>query len=156
MPRVTHEDTKVFWLPVVADIEAPTELEITAGTNLTDQIPVDGVTLNPTRNNAAQAMLNDAFVAELVGTWSQGITLTFTRDDTDDVARALFTYRVAGFLLISRFGAPANGSDVEVYPAQGHEPADLATAENEFSKFEVQLAVTSAPALRAVVGGAGS
>lgn len=153
MARITHEDTKVYWLPAVTDLDAPTEAEITAGDELTSQIPVDGVTLNPTRNNAAQAMLGDAFVAELVGTWSQGITLTFVRDDTDDLARDTFTYRADGFLVISRFGDAEDGKAVEVYPAQSHEPADLATAENEFSKFEVQLAVTDAPAIRAIVGG---
>jgi hypothetical protein len=152
MPRVTHENTRVYWLEAVANPNAPTVAEINAGTDLTDQIPVDGVAVNPTKNNASQAMLGDAFVAELVGTWGTGITLTFTRDDTNDVARALFVYRADGFLVISRFGA-ANvaGRKVEVYPAQGHEPADLATAENEFSKFEVQLAVTDSPSLRATV-----
>jgi hypothetical protein len=151
MGRVTHEDLKVFWLEACEDIEAPTSAEITAGTELTDQIPVDGVAVNPTGNNASQPMLGDAFVAEKVGTWGRGITLTFTRDDTSDVARTLFTYRQAGFLLLARFGAPESGDDVEVYPAESHEPADLASAENEFSKFEVQLAVTDTPALRAVV-----
>ena len=150
MARVTHENTKVYWLESCANINAPTVAEINAGTDLTAQIPVDGVALNATKNNAAQAMLGDAFVAEKVGTWGVGITLTFTRDDTSDTARALFVYRADGFLVLSRFGAHAAGKDLEVYPAEGHEPADLATAENEFSKYEVQLAVTATPALRAV------
>lgn len=150
MARVTHEDTKVYWLEAVSNIQAPTVAEMNAGTDLTPQIPVDGVALNPSKNNAAQAMLGDAFVAEKVGTWGVGITLTFTRDDTSDAARTLFTYRQAGWLVISRFGAHAAGKKLEVYPAEGHEPSDLPTAENEFSKFEVQLAVTATPALRAV------
>lgn len=152
MPRVTHERARVYFLDTCSNIEAPTLAEIAAGDDLTSQIPVDGVTLNPTRNNASQAMLGDAFVAEQVGTWGQGITLTFVRDDADDVARDLFTYRAAGFLVISRFGTPVDGVRVEVYPVESHEPADLATAENEFSKYEVSLAVTDTPALRAEVG----
>lgn len=152
MARTTHEKARVFHLPAVADIEAPTEAEIAAGTELTDQVPVDGLAVNPTRNNAAQAMLGDAFVAEQVGTWGQGLTLTFTRDSANDVARDLFTYGADGFLLISRFEAgPVAGERVEVYPYEAHEPADLPTAENEYSKYEVQLAVTSAPGIRAEV-----
>ncbi len=151
MGRVTHEQTQVHWLPAVADPAAPTLAEITAGDDLTTQVPVDGVQLNPTENNAAQAMLGDAFVAELVGTWGRGITLTFTRDDETDAAYVLFEYRTEGFLLLSRFGTPVEDSEVEVYPCQSHEPSPMATAENEFQKFNVKLAVTDTPALRAVV-----
>lgn len=152
MGRTTHENTRVFWLDTVANIQAPTVAELGAGDELTDQIPVDGVEFSPSRNTASQAMLGDAFVAEQVGTWSESCTLTFVRDDEDDVARALFeTYRTEGFLVIARFGTIAASDAVEVYPAQSHVVADLATAENEFSKFQVQLAITSAPAKNAAV-----
>ena len=152
MSRTTHETTKVYFLTTVVDIDAPTEDEITAGTNLTAQVPVDGVEFSPSRNTASQAMLGDAFVAEQVGTWSESITLTFTRDDTNDVPRALFAvFRTEGFLLISRFGTPEDGMAVEVYPVQSHMVADLATAENEYSKYQVTFAVTDTPAKDAVV-----
>src|SRR3990170_5691858 len=99
MARVTHESLIVKWLSACANIQAPTQAEIGAGVALTSFIPVDGVALNPSKNNASQAMLGDAFVAEKAGTWGVGITLTFTRDDTADTPRTTFaTYRTAGFL----------------------------------------------------------
>lgn len=154
MPRSTHENTRVYFLTTIDDIDAPTSAEIAAGTDLTDQVPVDGLALSGTSNNASQAMLGDAFVAEQVGTWGRTITLTVVRDDTDDTARDLFTYRLDGFLVISRFGVPATGDMVEVYPVECHEPTDLPTAENEYQKSEVQMAVTAKPSLRAEVDAA--
>lgn len=149
--RVHDVNTKVYWLPAVTEIAAPTVAEIAAGTQLTAQIPSDGVNLTNTRNNASISMLDQAFTPERVGTFGAGITLKFTRDDATDAAFALFSHGVKGYLLISRFGAPIAASKVEVYPAESHDPAPLATAENELQQFEVQLAVTDRPSIRAVV-----
>lgn len=158
MPRLVHEgNTKVRWLPAVANKQAPTAAEITAGTDLTPQLPSDGVNLNPNRNNASVSMLDSSFVPEAVGTWGVGITLTFTRQPTSittgvgDAIWDLFDRGDTGFLLISRFGAPIAGDKVEVYPAESHAPIPLATAENAYQRFEVQLAVTDEPALKATV-----
>ena len=158
MARLTSEGkVKAYYLPVVASKAAPTVAEITAGTNLTPQLPTDGLDISPTNNNASQAMLDDAFVAEEPGTFSYGATATFTRDpDTvttgagDDVW-TLITRDLRGFLLISRFGAPVAGNKVEVYPIACHAPAPLAPAENAYQKFRVQFAVTAAPELNATV-----
>lgn len=160
MSKLIHDgNTKVYWLPAVADITGPTEAEIAAGDDLTPAIPSDGVATSPTRNNASISMLDSAFTPEQVGTWGVGITLKFTRDSegrTDpagDVAYALFAERGPGFLIISRFGVAEDFKIVEVYPAENHKPHALATAENEYQQFEVQLAVTDEPEFLAVVGG---
>lgn len=159
MSRLVHDgNTKVHWLPAVANIAAPTLAEIAAGDDLTPAIPSDGVATTNNRNNASISMLNSAFTPEQVGTWGVGITLKFTRDNegasdpAGDVAFALFEERGAGFLLISRFGDPTDGKVVEIYPAENHKAAPLATAENEYQQYEVQLAVTDDPDYLAVVG----
>lgn len=156
--RLVHDgNTKVRWLPAVVDIEAPTVAEIAAGTDLTPQLPSDGLTVTPNRNKASQSMLDSSFVAEAVGNWSVGIVLKFQRDVTSittgagDAAYTLFDRGTDGFLLVSRFGAPAAGDQVEVYPAEAHQPIPLATAENAYQQFEVELAITDEPALKAVV-----
>lgn len=151
MARSTYEKTQVFFLDTIADPDAPTEAEIALGDDLTSQIPVDGIAFNGARNNAAQAMLGDAFVTEEPGTWSQGVTLTFVRDTENDAARALFLYNTRGYLVFSPFGAPVDGAQVDVYPVAAHEPNDLASAENEYEKYEVTFAVTATPSLRATV-----
>lgn len=151
MARTTHETLKVFWLPAVASIAAPTQAELTAGTELTDFVPVDGVEQSPSRNKASQAMLGDAFVTEKVGTWSDELTITFVRDDAGDTPKTTCAYGTEGFLLLARYGTTAASDPVEVYPVQCHEPADLATAENEFSKYSITFAVTATPDRTAVM-----
>jgi hypothetical protein len=152
MGKLVHDgNTKVHFLPSVANVAAPTAAEITAGDDITGAIPSDGVNVTNTRNNASVSMLDSAFTPEQVGTWGAGITLKFTRDPdgasdpAGDVAFALFAERGPGFLVISRFGDPVAGSIVEVYPVENHKPSPLATAENEYQMFEVQLAVTDEP-----------
>ena len=160
MDKLVHDgNVKVHYLPTVSDIAEPTEAEITAGDDLTPAIPSDGVATTNNRNNASISMLDSSFVPEQVGTWGTGITLKFARDrggasdPAGDVAFALFSERGPGFLLISRFGDPVDGSVVEVYPVENHKPAPLATAENAYQQYEVQLAVTDEPNYLAVVGG---
>lgn len=151
MAKETHDPTLVYWLPA-ATMAAPTVAEITAGTELTDQLVADGVDFGGgNRNNASQAMLGGAFVAEKPGTWGANGKLTFARDDGVDAAWALFMDRPEGYILISRFGPAAATAKVEVYPVQAHKPSPMASAENEYQKFEVQFGVTSEPEYEAVV-----
>lgn len=142
---------KVRWLPAVASKAAPTVANIAAGTDLTPQLPTAGVGVTWNQNNASIAMLDEAFTAEQVGTQNASIELRFTRDDTTDDVWDLFERGLTGFLLISRFGDPGVGDDVEVYPCAAHDPVPLAPAENEFQQFRVLLAVHDAPELKAVV-----
>lgn len=148
MARVTHENTKVYWVPTIAAKAAPTVAEITAGTDLTALIPVDGVNVGGNRNNASQAMLGDAFVTEQVGTWGRSVTLTFVKDDGSTTVETLFTYGADGYIVINRLGGTTAqaGKKVEVYPVEAHKPMPMPSAENEYQKLEVQFAVTSAPA----------
>ena len=156
MGRYTHESIRVWWVPTISNIQAPTVAQITAGVEHTAWVPVDGINIGGTRNNASQAMLGGAFVTEEPGTWGTTIEITYVRDDATDTPWDFFAggYKTAGFIVIRRQGAAgavAIGNKVEVYPARTHEPQMLASAENEYSKFSVQFAITATPALEAVV-----
>ena len=155
MGRYTHESLRVYWVPTISNIQAPTVAQIGAGTEYTSFTPVDGVNIGGNRNNASQAMLGGAFVTEEPGTWGTTLEITFVRDDTADTAWDFFAggYKTAGYIVLRRVGtgAIAAGNKVEVYPVRTHEPQMLASAENEYSKFTVQFAVTATPALEAVV-----
>lgn len=154
MAKVTSENkVKVYFLPTVASKTAPTNANITAGTNVTPFLPTSGVNVEWTQNNASIPMLDAGFTTEQIGTESASITLTFTRDEVaaDDDAWDLFVRGLQGFLLISRFGAPTTGSRVEVYPITAHRAVPLAPAENEFQQARVQLAVHDTPELKATV-----
>jgi hypothetical protein len=150
MARTTFETLKVFFLPAVASLAAPTQAELTAGDDLSAEIPVDGVEKGGSANNASQAMLGDAFVAEEPGTWGRTLTITFMRD-TAGVAWASFGYRTDGFLLFAPDGLTGAGAEVEVWPVTSHERQPTPSAENEYQKFTVTFAVTTAPELDAVM-----
>lgn len=155
MARFTHESLKVFWVVTIANKLAPTVAEIGAGSDLTTFVPVDGVNTGGSSNNASQAMLGDAFVAEEPGTWSRTLEITFVRDATADTAWDLFAgaYKTVGHIVLRRVGtgAIAATDDVEVYEVTTHEPLPMASAENEYSKFSVTFANTEAPELEAIV-----
>jgi hypothetical protein len=153
MSRLTAEgNIKVYKVPTVSDKAAPTTSEITAGTDLTPYLPTTGVDITWTQNNASLPMLDESFVVSAVGTESAEITLTGVRDDDSDDFFEAFARGENFYLVVSRFGAAASGSAVEVYPVQSHRPVPLAPAENEFQQAQVTLGVTDTPVLDAAVG----
>lgn len=144
---------KLYYLPTVASVAAPTVANIAAGTNLTSFLPTTGVSIDTTQNNASLPMIDAGFVVEAVGTETVSITLTLTRDGVtaDDDAWTLFTRGLTGYILVSPFGTPVATSRVEVYPIESHHPTPLAPAENELQQFSVKLAVNAEPNKKAVV-----
>lgn len=150
MARSTFEKYKIKFLTALASSTlAPTVAEYGAGVDLTPITPVDGVQFNPTQNNASLAMLGDSFVTEEPGTWGLGLTLQFVRDDTSDLAVTTFAYNTAGFIVVSPFGTTvAAGVKVDTYPVRSHKPVPMASAENEYQRWQVMFAVTKAPALQ--------
>lgn len=161
MARDTFENLKVlFKTAAPSDLNGPTEAELTAnGTTIIDlspEIPVDGVEFGGSANNASQAMLGDAYVAESPGTWGRSLTITFMKDRAIGTeAWDLFAYRTEGWLV---FGTKTDlpfedGDAVEVWHVVSHEKMLLASAENAYQKFSVQFAVQEAPTLDGVVGG---
>jgi hypothetical protein len=154
MPRTTFEPMRVFFLDTVSDLDGPTVAEITAGTELTSQLTVDGVGFSGNRNNASQAMLGDAYVAEEPGTWNVAGSLTFVRDDSGSLAYDTFDYRTRGFLVFLNYGGEVeDGNLVDVYAVASHKPTPMASAENEYQKVEVQFAVSEAPHFDVPIGG---
>ena len=157
MPRTTFEPMRVFFIAEedgILDTAAPTVAEINAGTELTPQIPVDGFNTSPTQNNASQAMLGNAFVAEEPGTWGTGLQIMFVRDDTDDIAEGLIDYRTRGFIVSFPYGGDVeDGNLVDVYAVTAHKPVPQPSAENEYAKTQVTFAVTAEPNYRATIGG---
>jgi hypothetical protein len=154
MSRTVYEGkNKVIYCPAVADIQAPTEAEIGAGTDLSPFVTKDGISVPNAQNMVDSATIEDTFDAQQVGSWGGGpVTLTMFRDDTDETdSYDLIEYGLEGYLVISRFGAPVASSKVEVWPVEFHEPTLMQSAANEMQKFSAAAAVTGSPAMRAVV-----
>lgn len=149
MARTTFEATKVVWLTSApANQNAPTQAEINAGTNVSAQIPVDGINKGGSANNASQAMLGDAFVAEQPGTWGRTLEVTFLYD-TAATPWTLFAYNTEGYFVFSPTGLTTAGAKVEVWHCKCHEKQPTPSAENEFAKFTVNFAVSESPKLNA-------
>lgn len=149
---------KVLYVPEIDDMEEPTDTEIDAGVDLTAHVPVAGVDrTGGVRNNSGLAMLDSGFIEENVGTWSESVTLTFTRDedgeDDSDHPYNLFGYQTSGYIVTSAYGDPEEDSQVEVAKVESHEPQNLASAENEKQQFTVQFAVSAFERLATVVSG---
>lgn len=154
MANPSYEPMKVYWLPTVADISAPTVAEIAAGTDLTPWAPVDTAQTAATRNRVAQAMLGEGFISEAKGTTGDSLTLRLMRHPsaaTDDDAWELFAPGPSGFVLLSYSGAVAAATRVEVWPVDAFEPSMNPATENTKQSFTVEFATTSQPDKNAVV-----
>jgi hypothetical protein len=159
MPRRTYEEyTRVWWVPTVANMAAPTAAEIGAGTDISPYLPKDGLKVGSTNNRVRNDDITSAFNAEIPGSFGNAVNLTLFRDDDEDAAWALFqTRNVYGHLIVRRMvavtAAVTAGQDVEVYPVATGQPVLHDTAENERVKFGVDLMVTGPPQLAAAVAG---
>jgi Tfp pilus assembly protein FimT len=153
MTHATYESLRVYWVPTIANIAAPTVAEIGAGTNLTDYVPVEGVNTDMTENEVTTAMLGDSFIVSDPGTWSARNEVTFMRHitATDDDAWTLFVTNQIGNFVIARFAAAAAAARVEVYPARSGRRRMQASAENTHQRFLVTLYGTDTPNFDAVV-----
>lgn len=155
MSAYVHEgNTKVAWVPTIANIAAPTAAELTAGTDITEFLTKDGLKLPQSQNFADNSSLADTFDAQVVGSHGGNITLTIKRDNGTDTAWNLFSWGEVGNLVVRRgedySGAFAAADKLEVYPAMSHNPIPNDTAANTQATANVGMAVTSQPDLNAV------
>jgi len=144
----------VTWVTTIADKTAPTDSEITAGTDLTSFVTKDGVRLNSRFNRVDSATIDETFDAQLPGSTGADVEVRFKMDDTTDTPfSTLGTYGTAGFLVVGHFGASADtaGDEVSVFPAATGDPQIQNSAANEQQSWVCPLAITSAPAYRVTV-----
>jgi len=153
MARLVHEgNTLVYWITTIADINAPTVAEITAGTNLTSHITKDGVNFTTSGNRVDTPGIDATFDAQVAGSWGATGALKMFRDDTDETDTwDTFSQGLNGYVLIGRFGSVAATEVVEVYPVEVVAVMPEASTANEAQKFSVEFAVTSTPDLTSTV-----
>ena len=157
MTAIAHDGVvQFYWVPTIADIDAPKVSEITAGDR------IDGITnytLPSNENEVDTSDMDSLYDTSVVGTTKAGpIELTMKRDDTDESAGfGLFTLRDTGYLVRLPFGGggalgvPAASDVAEVYPAQVGQPRPEGYGRNTTQKFMISMYVTSAPSMSAAV-----
>ncbi|MEW5658356.1 hypothetical protein ABGT92_23920 [Streptomyces cinereoruber] len=154
---ISDGKTRVYWVPSVANINAPTVAELNAGADYTQRITPDGLKLDPSTADVDTSSLASTFDTKTVGRVGFDVELTFKRGDTgpEDLPYTTLKYGVSGFLAVRRGVAYATawaaGQKAEVYPITCGEPQNVSPAANEVMKFVSPMRVTSAPATAATV-----
>lgn len=154
---ISDGTTKVAFVTSIANINAPTAAELTAGLDWTSRITPDGLKTDPTTADVNTSSLASTFDTNQPGRRSYVCEVTFKRGTTptDDQPYTTLLYGTAGYLVVRRgvayTTAFTTGDKVEVYPIACGEPQNIAPAANEVSKFMVPMKVTTDPATHAVV-----
>jgi len=154
MPATVFEgQVKVVFCTAIADKTAPTDSEVTAGTDLTSFVTKDGYRPNTRFTRVDAATIAEVFDATEPGSTGADLELKFKSDDTTDTPRStLGTYGTAGFVVIGHYGsAEVAGDEVTVWPVKTGMPQEANSAANEQQSWVCPFAVTSEPALHTTV-----
>lgn len=142
--------SKIHFLPAVADLAAPTRVEITAGDDLSPQVAeINGFELSnspiPTPN------LADQFTPQIDGEDTVAdSSLIFYDDDASSTVRTLLAKGTAGFLLMLPYGdVPTKRG--EVWPVKTTGVNDQWSIGNDPARFAVGFAITEVPEQDAVI-----
>jgi hypothetical protein len=147
--------TRVYSVPTISNINAPTTAECNAGTQLEPFMTPDGlVGFRPETADVDNSKLNSTFNTKTVGRVDfSGTLLRFIKQVGSDTIYNLLIFGYATNIVVRRdvtsTTAWAASQSVEVYPVVCGEVSNLEPAPNEVHKFEVPLKVTTQPATRA-------
>ena len=153
----TDGRTKVYSVPSIATIGAPTVAELNAGTDLSGLITPDGLEgFEPDTGDVDTSKLNSTFSTVGAGRVSfSGTLLRLIKQSGTDTVYNTLVYAYTTNIVIRRdvtsSTAWASSDKVEVYPVQVGEIRNLKPAPNEVHKYEVPTKITSQPNLRATV-----
>jgi hypothetical protein len=149
--------TKVYQVPSIANIAAPTVAELNAGVAVDGLMTPDGlVGFEPDTGDVDTSKLNSTFSTTAAGRASFSGTLLrlIKQTGTDTVYNTLvnqFTTNIVVRRDVTAGTAWTTGDKVEVYPVQCGEVRNLAPEGNAVHKYEVLTKITSQPNLRATV-----
>jgi hypothetical protein len=139
----------------IASIAAPTTSELNAGTNISNFVTKDGLTVPAEQNYVDNFSIAETYNAQVVGSFGGPITMIGIRDNATDTFWDLVVYGTNTHLVVRRGVATATAysstQKVEVYPIQWHEPLPTQTAQDEQGKFTAAAAVRSQPNLKSVI-----
>lgn len=155
--------TRVYWVPSISNIAAPTTTELNAGTLLSGTANGLGVLTNdglvgfePDTADVDTTALDSNFDTKIAGRGSfSGTMFRLKKQTGTDTVYNLLVRDLAGYVVIRR-DAPAatawtSGDKVEVYPSVLGEVRNLAPEANSVHRYEIPIKVSTAPNLRATV-----
>ncbi len=135
------------WVPTIAVKTAPTLVELNAGTELTAEIPQDGVNGFSTSSDSVDAGdMASRFVGKVPGLINaEDSSLNFYMSDDGDDARSLFVRDLVGFVVIAPEGFTGTGLTMDVFPVKVSS-ATKTQGGADTAQLQVQFVVTSEPA----------
>jgi len=148
---------RVWSVPTIANIAAPTTTELNAGVSLDVWMTPDGlVGFEPDTADVDNSKLSSTFNTTSAGRPSfSGTLLRLIKQTGTDTVYNTFVYGFATNIVVRRDAtsttAWASSDKVEVYPIQCGEIRNLPPAANEVHKYEVLTKITSQPNIRATV-----
>lgn len=148
--------TRIYFLPTIAATTLiPTDAEITAGTDYTDQInAIDGWSLENTPIDTPD--MGSTFVSKIGGDDSAAdSSLTFYEDSSLDEIETDLAKGTSGFVVMFSKGKTAGNKGMDVFPVTVVSNSKAYTADNEAAKITVQFTVTDRPVFNQVVPTAG-
>jgi hypothetical protein len=152
---IPNEKSYICFATTVANIAAPTALEITNGVNLTPFVV--SLTASTQGNQLPTPAFDSLFETSISGTVQASFTMDCYRDDSADTAWTTLPRGTDGFVIISRFGGtgtdnkPIATNKVEVWPVRITSRSMQAMSSNQVQMFQVTCAVTTEPNENATV-----
>jgi hypothetical protein len=150
---VVDGNVQLWFVTTIADPDAPTAAEVTAGTKLGPVIRADGIEgFAPTNNRVDTTSIESTFETSVPGRTGFGDAALVLKKQSgsDTVYTALSTPNTAGYLVM-RFGvvastAPAAAQVVDVYPVQLGQLGPL-VEQGQVVRYRVPTAITGSPVL---------
>lgn len=137
--------SKIWFLPAVADISAPTVAEVNAGTDLSPFI--NGITGFQYQNERIDTpVLSSSFNFQIDGPDTVSDSSIQCTDDNGGTtaARTLLPKGTSGFLMLMPYGRVPTKRG-EVWPAKSTLIADEWSLGNDPARFDIGFAITGIP-----------
>jgi hypothetical protein len=142
--------SKIYFLPAVANLAAPTATEVTAGQDLSDAVTdIGGFQFSNAPIDTPD--LASEFTSQIPGPDTAGdSSLTFKDDFDDDATRTLLAKGTDGFIVLMPYGH-VTGKRAEVWPVTSTGFNDQWSIDNNPATSMVTFAVSSPPNQNAVL-----
>lgn len=144
------DDLTVVWVPTIVDINAPTSVELIAGTDLTGEVPPDGISGFSTTGDTIEAQaMRGGFKAQLkagYGADASSIKVYMSEDGATTDIRTLLKRGDKGFVVLGDAnGGLVPGDLMDVFPVQVISAAK-SRAGGDAMTVTVSFSIYSAPA----------
>lgn len=147
--------TKIYFAPSIVDVEAPTEAEMAAATELSCEIAeISGFAF---QNNPIDVPdMCAEFVKKIPGEdTADDSEITFYEDDTSNPLFTTLAKGEEGFIVFFPYGvggaSPVAGDDCEVWPASVAKTTREWSAGNDPARFMSTFTITDVPGLQSEV-----